>query len=190
MKRIRGLGLLNCFKDEILLEILFYLESKELIYMMLTNNLLMCGNYILRSHLKTFKNIDLSNISNVFNSIVQFKMDKVKHNSECCNPLISLGTLIYHRSVYDIIGEYKNIIKGADMIFFEEFLYYYEKIKFYKNDCSHRYLTKVLSGNHFKIIDDILYISSEIDNNNLTSQNNNFDINSYRNKIYLDNHIN
>lgn len=40
MKRIHGLGLLNCFKDEILLEILFYLESKELIYMMLSSTTL------------------------------------------------------------------------------------------------------------------------------------------------------
>jgi glycosyltransferase involved in cell wall biosynthesis len=163
---------------------------EELIYTMSTNNLLMCGNYILRSHFKTFKNINLSDTTDIFNSIIQFKMNNTIHNNECCNPLISLGTLIYHRSVFDIIGEYKNIKKGADMVFFEEFLFYYEKIKFYKNDCSHRYLTKVLSGNHFKIIDDILYISSEIDNNNLTSQKSDFNINSYRDKIYSNNNIN
>jgi glycosyltransferase involved in cell wall biosynthesis len=163
---------------------------EELIYMMMTNNLLMCGNYILRSHFKTFKNINLSNTNDIFNSILHFKMDNTTHNKECCNPLVSLGTLIYHKSVFNTIGEYKNIRKGADMIFFEEFLYHYEKIKFYNNDCSHRYLTKILSGNHYKIIDDILYISSEIDHNNLTSQELNFNINSYRNNIYLDNNIN
>ena len=55
-----------------------------------------------------------------------FKMDKITHNNECCKPLVSLGTLIYHKSVFNLLGEYENIRKGGDMVFFEKFLYNYE----------------------------------------------------------------
>jgi glycosyltransferase involved in cell wall biosynthesis len=157
---------------------------EELIHKMLENNLLMCGNYILRSHFKNFNDIDLTDPKKIFNSIIQLKMNNIIHNNECCKPIVSLGTLVYHKSVFSKIGEYENIRKGGDMIFVEKFLYNYEKIKFYKNDCSHRYLTKINSGNHYKIIDEILYISSDIDNTNITSQDINFNINTFREKLY------
>ena len=157
---------------------------EEIINTMLENNLLMCGNYILRTHLKTFDNINLSNNKDIFNSIIKYEMINSSHNNECCKPLVSLGTLIYHKSVFDLLGEYENIRKGGDMVFFEKFLYNYEHIKFYKNDCSHRYLTKILSGSNYKIIDDILYLSTDIDNNNLTTQDIQFNINTFREKLY------
>jgi len=157
---------------------------EEIMSQILQNNLLMCGNYILRSHFKNFQDINLNNAKDIFNSIVQLKMNNISHNSECCKPLVSLGTLVYHKSVFDTIGDYEYIRKGGDMVFFEKFLFNYEKIKFYKNDCSHRYLTKIKSGCTYKIIEDILYICSDIDQNNISSQNINFDINKYRAKLY------
>ena len=157
---------------------------EEIIRIILENNLLMCGNYILRTHLKTFNNINLSNTKDIFNSIIKYKMIESSHNNECCKPLVSLGTLVYHKSVFDLLGEYENIRKGGDMVFFEKFLFNYENIKFYKNDCSHRYLTKILSSTNYKIIDDILYLSTDIDNNNLTTQDINFNINTFREKLY------
>ena len=160
---------------------------EEIINIMLENNLLMCGNYILRTHLKTFDNINLLNTKDIFNSIIKYKMINSSHNNECCKPIVSLGTLIYHKSVFDLLGEYENIRKGGDMVFFEKFLYTYEHIKFYKNDCSHRYLTKILSGTNYKIIDDILYLSTDIDNNNLTTQDIKFNINTFREKLYNNN---
>jgi len=150
----------------------------------LDNNLLMCGNYILRSHLDIFDDINILNTRNIFNSIITQNLFNQKHNHECCKALVSLGTLIYHKSVFNTIGEFENIRKGGDMIFFEKFLYHYDNFKFYKNDCSHRYLTNNTSGTNYKIIDEILYISSELNSNNLTFQNIPFDINYYREKIY------
>lgn len=158
---------------------------EEIINTILENNLLMCGNYILRTHFKTFDNINLFNNKDIFNSIIKYKMIDSSHNDECCKPLVSLGTLVYHKSVFDLLGEYENIRKGGDMVFFEKFLYNYENIKFYKNDCSHRYLTKKLSGTNYKIIDDILYLSTDIDNNNLTTQDIQFNINTFREKLYI-----
>lgn len=160
---------------------------EEIINIMLENNLLMCGNYILRTHFKTFDNINLFNNKDIFNSIIKYKMIESSHNDECCKPLVSLGTLIYHKSVFDLLGEYENIRKGGDMVFFEKFLYTYEHVKLYKNDCSHRYLTKILSGTNYKIIDDILYLSTDIDNNNLTTQDIKFNINIFREKLYNNN---
>jgi glycosyltransferase involved in cell wall biosynthesis len=157
---------------------------EEIINTILENNLLMCGNYFLRTHLKTFDNINLSNTKDIFNTIIKYKMIDSSHNNECCKPIVSLGTLIYHISVFDLLGEYEYIKKGGDMVFFEKFLYHYEHIKFYKNDCSHRYLTKKLSGTNYKIIDDILYLSTDIDNNNLTRQDIEFNINTFREKLY------
>lgn len=166
-------------------DVSFKYRIETMVKKMLDLNLLMCGTYILRTHLKTFESIDLSNPKNIFSSIVTTKYTSAPiHNSECCKPLISLGTLMYHRSVYDKIGEYENIRKGGDMVFVEKFLYKYENIKFFKNDCSHRYLTKILSGSSYLIIDDILYLSLDFDNSNLSTQSIPFDINYYRDKLY------
>lgn len=168
-------------------DVSFEYRIEIMIKKILDSNLLMCGTYILRTHLSTFNNLNLSNAKNIFNSIVTTKhidSSPLIHNQECCKPLISLGTLMYHKSVYDKLGGYENIRKGGDMIFFEKFLYQYENIKFFKNDCSHRYLTKILSGSSYLIIDDILYLSLEFDNSNLTKQSIPFDINYYRDKLY------
>ena len=153
---------------------------------MLENNLLMCGNYILRSHFSSFDNLDINNNKNIFNNIIIQNLINQQHNSECCRAMVSLGTLIYHRSVIEIIGEFEFIRKGGDMVFFEKFLYHYNNIKFEKNDCSHRYLTKYNSGPSYKIIEEILYICSELDSNNLTSQAIKFDINLFRDILYND----
>ena len=147
-------------------DVSFKYRIETMIKKMLDSNLLMCGTYILRTHLKSFDSIDLSNSMNIFTSIVlsdnPTKIYPI-HTQECCKPLISLGTLMYHKSVFKKLGEYENIRKGGDMVFVEKFLYQYENIKFFKNDCSHRYLTKILSGSSYQIIDDILYLS--LDNN-------------------------
>lgn len=170
-------------------DISFKYRIETMVMKMLDSNLLMCGTYILRTHLNSFDSIDFLNPKNIFNSIVLTKsINKISHTHECCKPLVSLGTLMYHRSVYDKLGEYENIRKGGDMVFFEKFLYNYENVKFFKNDCSHRYLTKILSGSTYQIIDDILYLSLDFDNTNLTIQSIPFDINYYRDK--LNNNIN
>jgi len=143
-----------------------------------TKNLLMVGNYFLRTHFKTFDHMDYNN--NLFGQIVTQKLDSVKHNNECCRPLVSLGTLMYHKSVFKTIGYYENIRKGGDMVFFEKFLAKYEGIKFTELDCSHRYLTKCNKGNTYGTVEEILYLSPEMTSSNITSQNITFDINDYR----------
>lgn len=166
-------------------DVSFKYRIETMVKKMLDLNLLMCGTYILRTHLNSFNTVDLSDPKKIFNSIVLNRStNKISHTQECCKPLVSLGTLMYHRSVYDKLGEYENIKKGGDMIFFEKFLYHYENIKLYKNDCSHRYLTKILSGTRYQIIDDILYLSLDFDNSNLTLQSISFDIKYYRDKLY------
>lgn len=144
----------------------------------ITNNLLMVGNYILRTHFSSFKDINIKDL--LFEQIVMQKMDNVHHNSECCKPLVSLGTLVYHKSVFKDIGYYENIRKGGDMVFFEKFLAKYENVIFTKYDCSHRYLTKVNKGKYYAIVEEILYLSPEMTNDNITNQNIRFDINKYR----------
>jgi len=152
---------------------------------MVNSNLLMCGTYIFRSHLESFDSINMSDPKNIFNAIVITRYNNpITHNQECCKPLVSLGTLMYHRSVYDTIGEYENIRKGGDMVFFEKFLYTYENVKFHKNDCSHRYLTKILSGSTYCLIDDIFYFSLDFNEQNITKQDIPFNINYYRDKMY------
>jgi hypothetical protein len=127
----------------------------------------------------------LSDPKKIFNEIVTTRYyTPITHNYECCKPLISLGTLMYHKSVYNKIGDYENIRKGGDMVFFEKYIYIYENIKFFKNDCSHRYLTKMLSGSTYSIIDDILYLSLDLNKQNLTQQDIPFNINYYREKLY------
>lgn len=166
-------------------DVSFTYRIETMVKKMLDSNLLMCGTYIFRSHLDSFDSIDLSNPKTIFNTIVTTRSyNPITHNQECCKPLISLGTLMYHKSVYNKIGDYENIRKGGDMIFFEKFLYTYENVKFYKNDCSHRYLTKILSGSTYSIIDDILYLSLDFNKQNLTVQPISFSINHYRDKIY------
>lgn len=153
----------------------------KIIYNMMKSKLLMCGNYIFRSHFDNFKHLNINSSEDIFKSIITQNVINKPHNSECCKPLVSLGTLTYHRSVFDNLGSYENIRKGGDMVFFENFLHHYENITFNESDCSHRYLTKYNSGQSYKIIDEILYLSAEMDNNNITGQNINFDINAYRN---------
>lgn len=166
-------------------DVSFTYRIESMIKKILDSNLLMCGTYIFRSHLDSFESIDLSNPKNIFSTIVTTRYNSPPtHNQECCKPLISLGTLMYHRSVYNKIGDYENIRKGGDMVFFEKFLYTYENVKFYKNDCSHRYLTKILSGSTYCIIDDILYLSLDFNKQNLSKQEIPFNINNYREKIY------
>ena len=165
-------------------DVSFSYRIESMINKMLDLNLLMCGTYILRTHLKSFDSLNLSNPKNIFNSIITTRGLQYNHTNECCKPLVSLGTLLYHRSVYDKLGDYENIRKGGDMVFFEKFLFQYENIRFFKNDCSHRYLTKILSGSTYSIIDDILYLSLDFDNSNLTQQSIVFDINHYRDKLY------
>ncbi len=166
-------------------DISFTYRIETMVKKILDSNLLMCGTYIFRSHLNSFDLINLSNPKNIFNTIVTTRYHTpVTHNQECCKPLISLGTLMYHKSVYNRIGDYENIRKGGDMVFFEKFLYTYENVKFYKNDCSHRYLTKILSGSTYSIIDDILYLSLDLNQQNLSKQEIPFNINNYREKLY------
>ncbi len=151
----------------------------------LDSNLLMCGTYILRTHFNSFDTLNLSDPKKIFNEIVTTRYyTPLTHNYECCKPLISLGTLMYHKSVYNKIGDYENIRKGGDMVFFEKYIYTYENVKFFKNDCSHRYLTKMLSGSTYSIIDDILYLSLDLNKQNLTQQDIPFNINYYREKLY------
>lgn len=145
------------------------------------NKLLMCGNYILRTHFDNFNDIDINNPENTFKSIITQNIINKTHNSECCKPLVSLGTLIYHKSVIDNLGTFENIRKGGDMVFFEKFLHNYENISFNETDCSHRYLTKYNKGKCYKIVDEILYLSTEMNKENITSQDIKFDINKYRN---------
>lgn len=167
-------------------DISFHNRFDILMNTILNNNLLMCGNYILRTHLNSFNQLTLNDNKNIFNNIITQNLLNHQHNSECCKAIVSLGTLIYHRSVFETIGEYEYIRKGGDMVFFEKFLYHYNNIKFEKNDCSHRYLTNFNSNNNYKIIEEILYICSDIDSNNLTSQSISFDINVFRNILYND----
>ena len=79
---------------------------------------------------------------------------------------------------------HKSYCDNTDFRKNEKFLYTYENVKFYKNDCSHRYLTKILSGLTYHIIDDILYLSLDFNKQNLTQQQIPFNINYYREKMY------
>jgi glycosyltransferase involved in cell wall biosynthesis len=152
----------------------------RLISNMINKKLLMCGNYILRSHFENFNDIDIFNSKEIFEKIITQNLFLEKHNSECCKPLTALGILVYHKSVFSNLGSFKNIRKGGDMVFFEKFLHYYEDIIFSGNDCSHRYLTKYSKGKTYEIIDEILYISSHMNKENITSQNIPFNINLHR----------
>lgn len=151
---------------------------------MVKNKLQMCGNYILRTHLPDFTDVNIYNNSDLFSKIITQNLLHKQHNSECCKPLVSLGTLTYNRHVFDTLGTFENIRKGGDMVFFEKFLYNYENIKFSDNDCSHRYLTKYIKGNNYEIIDEILYLSAEMNHQNITGQNIAFNINEYRRALY------
>lgn len=151
---------------------------------MIDNNLQMCGNYILRTHLPDFANIDINDKEFIFAKIVTQNLLNKHHNSECCKPLVSLGTLVYKRTVFDKLGIFENIRKGGDMVFFEKYLYNYENVRFSDVDCSHRYLTMNNKGDKYEIIDEILYLSAEMNSDNLTGQNITFDIMTHRNKLY------
>lgn len=153
---------------------------EKMVSNMINKNLMMTGNYILRTHLSSFKNFNLSKSNEIFERLAVQNVYDVVHNYECCKSIVSLGTLMYNKIVYND-RNYEQIRKGGDMIFFEKYLEQHENITFNENDCSHRYLTKFPSGKTYDIIEEILYLSSEVDNNNLTSQNLNFDINKYRN---------
>ena len=155
-----------------------------LINLAVKNNYLMVGNYFLRTHFDTFENIDVNN--NLFGQIVTQKLDNITHNGECCKPLVSLGTLMYHKSVFKTIGYYENIRKGGDMVMFEKFLAKYEGILFTELDCSHRYLTKHNKGKTYGTVEEILYLSPEMTSSNITSQNIKFNINDYRRKLHID----
>lgn len=147
---------------------------------MIQNKLLMCGNYILRSHFENFNDIDIIDSRKIFEKIITKNLYIENHNAECCKPIVSLGTLIYHKSVFDNLGTFENIRKGGDMVFFEKFLHNYENITFQDNDCSHRYLTNYLKGNYYEIIDEILYISAKMNKENITIQDISFNIIKYR----------
>jgi len=145
-------------------------------------NILMTGNYILRSHLKDFDVNELDD--KIRDKIISFNCLNINHNNECCKPLVSLGTLLYKKCVFETIDWFENIRKGGDMVFLEKYLLHYENIKFTMNDCSHRYLTYNNKGKTYKIIDEILYISAEMNDDNITCQPIKFDINKYRNKNF------
>lgn len=166
-------------------DISFHDRYNKCMYEMIENNLLVCGNYIYRSHLTTFNDMYSHSAKTIFNKIASQNIIEKKHISECCNPIVALGILIYHKSVINNIGPFENVRKGGDMIFFEKYLYNYENIKFEEKDCSHRYLTEHNKGKKYKIINEILYLSIEMDGNNLTSQKTTFDINQYRKVYYL-----
>jgi|SaaInlStandDraft_4_1057021.scaffolds.fasta_scaffold11898_3 glycosyltransferase involved in cell wall biosynthesis len=152
----------------------------RLINLMLQKNLLMCGNYILRSHIENFNNMDILNSREIFEKIVTQNLSTIAHSLTCCKPIVSLGTLIYHKSVFDKLSTFENIRKGGDMVFFEKYLKTFENITFTHDDCSHRYLTKYLIGKQYEIFDEILYISANMDKENITSQDIPFNINKYR----------
>lgn len=151
---------------------------------MVDNNLQMCGNYILRTHFPNFTDINIKDKESIFTKIITQNLLHVHHNTECCKPLVSLGTLVYNRSVFDNLGMFENIRKGGDMVFFEKYLYNYENVEFSNTDCSHRYLTMNIKGNEYAIIDEILYLSAEMNHDNLTGQDIIFDITKYRKKLY------
>ena len=148
-----------------------------------TDNKLMIGNYILRTHYESFDNVNIESFYNIFIDTTSANLINANHCYECCKPLVSLGTLMYHSSVFDKIGSYENIRKGGDMILFEKFLKEYENIVFTDLDCSHRYLTKYNQGTHYSIIGEILYLSPEMNKQNITNQDDSFDINYYRQQL-------
>ena len=156
----------------------------KIIKKMISNNLQMCGNYILRTHFPNFMDINITDKESIFIKIITQNLLYKTHNSECCKPLVSLGTLVYNKSVFDNLGMFENIRKGGDMVFFEKYLYKYENIEFSENDCSHRYLTIHNKGNEYATIDEILYLSAEMNHTNITGQNIQFDINKFRKKLY------
>lgn len=162
-------------------DISFHDRYMKLMSIMVQKKLIMSGNYILRSHLSNFNNIDIYNTKDIFAKVITQNLANKNHTYECCKPLVSLGTLIYHKSVFNKLGKYENVRKGGDMIYFEKFLNKYEGVTFTDLDCSHRYLTKYNKGIHYEIIDEILYMSAEMDKQNITSQNISFNINDYRN---------
>lgn len=177
-----NLGLALCNGDYITVhgsdDVSTFNRFKILLSVAEQEKLLMVGNYILRTHFTTFDHIDVN--ENLFGQIVTQKLDNICHDSECCKPMVALGILMYHKSVFRTLGCYENIRKGGDMILFEKFLFEYENISFTKYDCSHRYLTKFNKGNNYKIIDEILYLSANMNSNNITKQKIPFDINNYR----------
>jgi hypothetical protein len=156
------------------------MRIEKLVRAMEKDNLKMCGNYILRTHETTFNEYELDNPKQIYKQLSTSKLkDDCIHNSECCKPLVSLGTLMFDREIYDR-QIYENVRKGGDMIFFEKYLKLYENIAFDGDDCSHRFLTKYPNGETYKIIDEILYLSIESCDKNLTNQDIKFEINMFR----------
>ena len=160
-------------------DISFQDRYMKIITEMITNDLLMCGTFIFRSHFPKF-DFDISDVEGIFTKIITQNLLNKNHTSECCKSLVSLGTLVYKKSVFDKLGIYKNVRKGGDMIFFEQYLKHYEDVTFNELDCSHRYLTKYNKGKHYKIIDEIMYMSAEMNGDNITSQKIPFNINDFR----------
>ena len=154
---------------------------ERIMSVLINDNLKCCGNYIWRTHSK-YLEFD-TNAEKLF---VDYAVHNkpCNHGPECCKPLVALGILTFHRSVFDVLT-YNNVRKGGDMIFFEQYLALYEGIFFGELDCVHRFLSANLTGKTYKVIEEILYLSCEFDKMNITSQNIEFD-KTYRNKIKND----
>lgn len=161
-------------------DISLYDRIEKMVNVMEKERLSMTGTYIMRTHFPTIGNFKNKRFSEVFPLITTMDMGDVTHTSECCKELVSLGTLMYRRSVFKKLGTFPNIRIGGDMVFFEKFLKSYENIRFAKDDCSHRYLTYHNKGSHYKIIKEILYLSPEMTSDNVSNKPNNFSIAKYR----------
>ena len=52
--------------------------------------------------------MDINNNSLLFTKIVTQNLLHTVHNSECCKPIVSLGTLTFNKSVFNDLGTYEN----------------------------------------------------------------------------------
>lgn len=148
---------------------------EEQMNFMISNNLLMCGCDMIRTHLK---NIDYNNDADILNELNKVKCKSV---GGCCKSYFGFPTMIIKKSMFDKWGLYLEKKKGMDMEFPERVIFGEKKFVFGKPNPNNENISSWDFFNNYTYNDEIFFkniylkyekllvISPQMNNLNLTN---------------------
>jgi glycosyltransferase involved in cell wall biosynthesis len=135
---------------------------------MLENNLMICSSNMLRSHVENFTGMSENEILEKVN-VARSHVNEANQYHECCRVVFGYPTLMYKRELFARTGNFNEFRKGMDMEFGERILYTLEGITFAEEEDSWEFFENETRP-YYKKLSEILVISPEMNENNITSQ--------------------
>jgi glycosyltransferase involved in cell wall biosynthesis len=136
---------------------------------LLEKNVMFTSCLIVRSHLKNFNILNGVKDENMSHVLMQNVVKLQTHRTYCCKAILGMVTHLFKREIFDFVGNFMELRCIADAEFCERILYKYAGIKFTGDQSVVTYLSQNNVPELYHRVEQVLYISKEMDANNITS---------------------